>query len=224
MHRSAGIRSCACSTPSAHEVDSPVGGALVSAADRHVALPRVCRRMWLCGDGGLSIDMLDRLVMPPAPRKSSTSSSSSVLDDLRSLQDRVAGRIRELEGFEGELAELRSVAERLGIDVSQPASGPAPVVAAPKRRAKRATATRRRRSAGESRADQVGRLVGEQPGITVPALGEALGVDSTSLYRVIRKLEAEGRVRKDGRQLQPVGDAASRSDTDDQRAVGQEAS
>jgi Winged helix-turn-helix DNA-binding len=55
------------------------------------------------------------------------------------------------------------------------------------------------------------RLVGENPGITVREVGERLGVDATGLYRVVKRLSDEGRVRKDGRRLQPV-DSQTRSE------------
>jgi len=48
------------------------------------------------------------------------------------------------------------------------------------------------------------RLVGENPGITVREIGERLGVDATGLYRVVKQLTDEGRVRKEGVRLQPT--------------------
>jgi MarR family protein len=59
------------------------------------------------------------------------------------------------------------------------------------------------------RQDDVVRLVGEHPGITVRELGERLGVDATGLYRVVNRLSDEGRVRKDGPALHPVGAATT---------------
>ena len=65
-----------------------------------------------------------------------------------------------------------------------------------------------RRTAAAARPGQrhedVLRLVGENPGITVREIGERLGVDATGLYRVVNQLTDEGRVRKDGTGLQPV--------------------
>jgi hypothetical protein len=55
------------------------------------------------------------------------------------------------------------------------------------------------------RHEDVLRLVGESPGITVREIGERIGVDPTGLYRVVNQLTDEGRVRKDGVGLQPVG-------------------
>jgi hypothetical protein len=57
------------------------------------------------------------------------------------------------------------------------------------------------------RHDDMLRLVGEQPGITVREIGERLGVDATGLYRVAKRLTDEGRVRKDGTRLYPAEQA-----------------
>jgi Winged helix-turn-helix DNA-binding len=75
---------------------------------------------------------------------------------------------------------------------------------------KRAAASRQRsggrRAAARpgQRHEDVLRLVGENPGITVREIGERLGVDATGLYRVVNQLTDEGRVRKDGTGLKPV--------------------
>jgi DNA-binding Lrp family transcriptional regulator len=51
--------------------------------------------------------------------------------------------------------------------------------------------------------------VNERPGITVRELGEQLGVDPTSLYRVIHRLESDGLVKKAGRGLEPARESTS---------------
>src|SRR4051794_16431448 len=53
------------------------------------------------------------------------------------------------------------------------------------------------------------RVVGEQPGISVREIGERLGVDATGLYRVANKLTADGRLRKDGTGLYVVEPGAA---------------
>jgi Winged helix-turn-helix DNA-binding len=79
-------------------------------------------------------------------------------------------------------------------------------------------ATSRQRSGGRraavrpgQRHDDVLRLVGENPGITVREIGERLGVDATGLYRVAKRLTDEGRLRKDGPRLYPEGTATAPS-------------
>jgi hypothetical protein len=59
-------------------------------------------------------------------------------------------------------------------------------------------------SRSSSRADDVARLVTQQPGITVAELGRTLGVNATSLYNPVRRLITDGRLRKDGTALHPA--------------------
>jgi MarR family len=87
--------------------------------------------------------------------------------------------------------------------------------AAPSRAGKRAGQQTRGRRAAPARPgqrdDELLRLVGDNPGITVREIGERLGVDATSLYRVANRLTEAGRVRKDGPRLYPVDSPAVRS-------------
>jgi hypothetical protein len=78
---------------------------------------------------------------------------------------------------------------------------------------------RRRAAATGQRQDDVLRLVGENPGITVREIGERLGVEATGLYRVVKRLTDEGRLRKDGRRLHPV-DSATASSREPEAAGG----
>jgi len=67
--------------------------------------------------------------------------------------------------------------------------------------------------AGAERRDRMLSLIRERPGITVPELSDVLGVDAPSLYRVVRKLQSDGIIAKDGKALratsEPVEPAAS---------------
>jgi len=153
---------------------------------------------------------------------------STFTNDLKSLEDRVVARIRQLRPALQEMDELREVAKRLGIDPDAVDDAPRAPARRGARRSNARTSRRRPRSdaatrsrdnsatAGRrpsgtarassgTRAQQVATLVRERPGITVAELGAALGVDPTSLYRVVHQLEADGAVRKEGRALQPVG-------------------
>jgi ribosomal protein S25 len=134
----------------------------------------------------------------------------TVLDDLRGLESRVATRLRELRPLVEEYRALEEVAQRLGLD-REDAAATAKPNARTSTRARRATSKstrgRRRRSSRQApnggRQQQVVDLVKQQPGITVRELGQQLGVDPTSLYRVVRRLEQEGAIKKQGRELQP---------------------
>ncbi len=143
----------------------------------------------------------------------------SLMDQFQAMEEQVARRLRELEPMVAEYQELQQIAQRLGI---RPSAAPAPAAAAAatpapaarrttRAKASRATSdgrTRRSRrnvAAPGSRQEEVLRFVNERPGITVPEIGKALGVDPTGLYHIVRRLQSRGQIRKDGKQLQPVG-------------------
>jgi hypothetical protein len=132
----------------------------------------------------------------------------SVLEDLRSIEDRLTSRLNELRPLVEEYRELERAAQRLGIDTSAPKTPRrrASANGAKRRKPAGASRQRRRRSASgrPSRRDQVLALVKERPGITVPEIGTALKVDPTGLYRVVHGLESEGAIKKDGKAIQPA--------------------
>lgn len=71
--------------------------------------------------------------------------------------------------------------------------------------------TRRRRAGrprgrrgGNTRANQALELVASQPGITIPQLAEAMKIQPNYLYRVMPRLVAEGRVKRDGQGWLPA--------------------
>jgi CRP-like cAMP-binding protein len=153
----------------------------------------------------------------------------SVLDDLRAAEQRVAERLKELAPAVAEYRELEAVAKRLGIntgEVSGPASRPrlgsnargssrtraggsrsAAKAARTPSRSKAAPSARRRPPVG-GREAQLLALVRARPGLTVREAGEEFGVDPTSLYRVVHRLEQSGALRKNGRKLEVVGAAS----------------
>jgi outer membrane biosynthesis protein TonB len=85
---------------------------------------------------------------------------------------------------------------------------PARRKAAAKRTAAKGAAVRRQpggtQKAGAERRERMLDLIRERSGITVPELSEALEVDAPSLYRVVRKLQSEGTIAKDGKSLRLV--------------------
>jgi hypothetical protein len=128
----------------------------------------------------------------------------SVLEDLKGIEQRLIARMDELRPALEEYRQLEEAARRLGLDAqartrpaSKPRAGAKPSTAsAPRPR-------RRRTASGVSRRDQVLALVNERPGVTVPVIGKELKVDPTGLYRVVRGLEKEGLIRKEGTELRP---------------------
>ncbi len=73
--------------------------------------------------------------------------------------------------------------------------------ASPKPASAKPAAKRRRgrRKGVGKRAAQALALIVAEPGITIPALAEKMGIKTNYLYRVLPSLEQAGRVRKEGR-------------------------
>ena len=153
----------------------------------------------------------------------------SLIDELKGLEDRVAERMKELRPLVDEYRELEQVAEKLGVSPATPgAPTPRPRSSARKRSGARSTnSSRATRAPGASRArtaaprateaasagaararsngrrDQLLDMVKARPGITVREVGSELGVDPTSLYRIVHRLEQDGALEKRGRELMP---------------------
>jgi CRP-like cAMP-binding protein len=129
----------------------------------------------------------------------------SVIDELKGLEDRVAQRMTELRPLVDEYHELEQVAQRLGVAPAAP-TDTAPAPRRTRRRRSR-TATAANNAGGRTRTngrrDQLLEMVKARPGITVREIGSELGVDPTSLYRIVHKLEADGALQKRGRELLP---------------------
>ena len=73
------------------------------------------------------------------------------------------------------------------------------------RRAAGRTRTRGVRRGGNTRATQTLELVRERPGVTIPELAKAMNIQPNYLYRVLPRLESEGRVKRDGPGWHPAG-------------------
>jgi hypothetical protein len=151
---------------------------------------------------------------------------STVMEDLKLLEDRILARIQELETSVAELEQLREVAARLGIldgdaGDTRPATGRATATARPRRAARGQASGTAVRSGGTrsatrpgtavngmpghaTRRERVLEVVGAEPGISVREVVAQLGVNRTSLYPVVRQLVSDGLLYKDGRGLWPV--------------------
>jgi Mn-dependent DtxR family transcriptional regulator len=130
----------------------------------------------------------------------------SVIDELKGLEDRVAQRMTELRPLVDEYRELEQVAQRLGVSPSATADTPS----RPRRTRRRSRTTTAKVNAGagsggrsNGRRDQLLAMVKARPGITVREIGTELGVDPTSLYRIVHRLEQDGALQKRGRELLP---------------------
>ena len=139
----------------------------------------------------------------------------SVIDELKGLEERVAQRMQELRPLVDEYQELEQVAQRLGVSPRDRADTSTPARRSSRRKGstRRSAATTRASTATSAQATSRGRrngrrdqllsMVKARPGITVREVGTELGVDPTSLYRVVHRLEQEGALRKRGRELLP---------------------
>jgi hypothetical protein len=135
----------------------------------------------------------------------------SVLDDLRSMEQRVAERLAELEPLVQEYNQLLAEAKRHNLalpatdgSTAHPRRRRQPAGAKPTRQRSEPTVKRRRPVRRSQRREQILELVSQRPGITVAELGKELKVDPSSLYRVVNALTRDGQIKKKGRQLQPA--------------------
>jgi hypothetical protein len=131
----------------------------------------------------------------------------SVLNEVRALEQRVVARLNELRPLVEEYEELQRVAQRFGFDANAAPQASKPRRRAPAKRTRASTSRRRAggtRAVGAERRARVIELVEQRPGITVPEVSRELGVDPPPVYRVVRKLEADGVIKKDGRGLRPA--------------------
>ena len=118
----------------------------------------------------------------------------SVMDTVR---EQVGARLKELEPLVEEYQRLRQVADLLDTGSAE----------APTRRASPRRALRSAPSGGRGqgqRADDALRLIQERPGVTVAEAAGAMGIGTTYLYRLLPRLEREGRIRKVGRGYRPA--------------------
>ena len=123
-------------------------------------------------------------------------------DFLDEKRKEIDTRLRELRPLVDEFQRLEKAAAAL----SGVGTGSA-------RSAGRARGGRRRSAGGAprgrpkgsgKRAVQAQELVHAKPGITIPELAEAMGIQSNYLYRVMPTLQDEGKIRKEGNGWHPA--------------------
>ena len=73
-----------------------------------------------------------------------------------------------------------------------------------RRRAARGPGRPRGRRGGNTRANQALELVRGKPGITIPEIAQAMGIEPNYLYRVMPKLVSDGQVRREGQGWHPA--------------------
>jgi hypothetical protein len=123
-------------------------------------------------------------------------------DFLDEKRKEIQARLKELKPLVDEYNKLVDADRALG-GLGQGGESAAPASArrrGPGRPAGSAGARRRGRpKGGGTRAAEALQLVTDRPGITIPELAEAMGIQQNYLYRVMPGLAEEGKVTKSGR-------------------------
>ena len=128
-------------------------------------------------------------------------------DFLDEKKREIEARLKELRPLVDEFQRLEAAAAALA------GVGVAPGTAAPARRGRRQAAPSAAPSTGQrrrgrprgsgTRSKQALELVRTRPGITIPEIAEAMGIQQNYLYRVLPALQKDGLVRKEGRGWKP---------------------
>jgi CRP-like cAMP-binding protein len=123
----------------------------------------------------------------------------TVADFLDEKRKEIQTRLKELRPLVDEFNRLEAAERALSGMEGKPTAN----AAAPARRRRTSPASsngRRGRPRGSgTRAAQAEKLVGENPGITIPEIAERLGMKQNYLYRVMPQLVEKGTVVKSGR-------------------------
>jgi hypothetical protein len=138
----------------------------------------------------------------------------SLVDEARTVRQRVADRLAELEPLVREYEELEQLAAEMGLERSSSAAAAdraEPHATQQPRRSTRARRTPARRNHARSDdpagsgdlATRVVDAVRAAPGKTVAEYASDLDVSSTALYRPVRQLTTSGAIVKRARQLFP---------------------
>jgi len=134
-----------------------------------------------------------------------------VTDFLDEKRKEIDSRLRELRPLVEEFQRLEKAATALagvggGGGGSRRRTGGGPSNGR-RRGSGGAGAGRRGRPRGSGkRALQAQELVAARPGITIPELADAMGIQANYLYRVMPTLQGEGKVRKKGKGWHPAAE------------------
>jgi hypothetical protein len=135
-------------------------------------------------------------------------------DFLEEKKREIHARLKELRPLVDEYHRLEAAAAALdGVGDGRGASAGGGR-AAPAKRARGGGAAARRQGAASgrrgrprgsgTRSKQALELVRTRPGISIPEMAEAMGIQQNYLYRVLPGLQKDGLVRKDGRGWHPL--------------------
>jgi hypothetical protein len=126
-------------------------------------------------------------------------------DTLNKLRSDLEKRIREIEPLVEEHARIRQALEALkGLGGSRPREGASSAAgragSPPRAAAKRG---RGRPRGSSARAQQVLKLVREQPGITIAELAQRMKIKPNYLYRIVPGLQKDGKLEKRDKGFHP---------------------
>ncbi|HKE18516.1 MAG TPA: winged helix-turn-helix transcriptional regulator [Kofleriaceae bacterium] len=129
-------------------------------------------------------------------------------DFLEEKKREIDKRLKELRPLVDEYERLQAASAALdGVAGNAGRSGAAQAPARRTRRARTGGSTgtgRRGRPRGTgTRSKQALELVQARPGISIPEIAEAMGIQQNYLYRVLPALQKDGLVRKEGRGWHP---------------------
>src|SRR3954451_11945760 len=133
-------------------------------------------------------------------------------DFLDEKRKEIQARLKELQPLVEEYRLLEAADAALsGIGNSATLSSASPATATPARRSRTTRSSTRRSSGGGgggrrgrprgsgTRAIQALELVRDRPGITIPEMAQAMGIQQNYLYRVLPGLAEQGKVTKSGK-------------------------
>src|SRR3954449_2346959 len=139
-------------------------------------------------------------------------------DFLEEKKREINARLKELRPLVDEYHRLEAAAAALdGVGGGRSSGGASGGPSTRRGRASGATGTSRRAASGGGASGRRGRprgsgtrskqaleLVRSRPGISIPEMAEAMGIQQNYLYRVLPSLQKDGLVRKEGRGWHPL--------------------
>ena len=129
-------------------------------------------------------------------------------DFLEEKRKEIDSRLRELRPLVDEFQRLEEASAALaGVKAgssSRGASGGGRSRPGTRRRKSTGSGKRGRPRGSGKRAMQAHELVTARPGITIPELADEMKIQTNYLYRVMPTLQAEGKIRKEGKGWHPA--------------------
>jgi hypothetical protein len=126
-----------------------------------------------------------------------------VPDVIGDVRKALETRLRELEPLVKEHTQIREALEKLADAVGP---GSKRTASSSTRRSSGAAARRGRPRGSGGRTQQALELIEKQPGITISEMAKKMGISPNYLYRVLPRLEAEKKIKKEGKGYYPIAD------------------